>query len=344
MPTFLDSTAYGYHVVEATNNPNVGDWLQVTFIKTNGAQVTVAVTNNQSGAALDTFLQDLINQINATPALQSADGANASDLLYNGGLSYIFLINAASPGWPAAQIQTVFTGSADLGASPVGAYTTDDNFNDLQPRAHVYLSSGAVSLPVQFSLDTTRFADGFHTLTAVAYEGTSVRTQTRVEQTVQFRNTALSASFNVLAPGTNGNLQFSIAANAGDIAQIELFSTGGSVAAATNQPAAELAAPSETLGVGLHPFYAVVTDASGHEYQTPTVWEQVPALQLSVTGPPLALSWPAIAGRQYDILAATNLNATFQTVGTVLATNSQAQWTMAAPLASAVFYRVSVVP
>ncbi len=35
-PTFLDSTAYGYHVVQAGNNPAVGDWLQMTFIKTNG--------------------------------------------------------------------------------------------------------------------------------------------------------------------------------------------------------------------------------------------------------------------------------------------------------------------
>jgi len=31
---FLDSTAYGYHLAEAANSPNVGDWLQVTFIET----------------------------------------------------------------------------------------------------------------------------------------------------------------------------------------------------------------------------------------------------------------------------------------------------------------------
>jgi len=344
LPTFLDSTAYGYHVVEATNNPNVGDWLQMTFIKTNGAQVTVAVTNTQSGAGIDTFLQDLMNQINATPALQTADGANASDLLYNGGSAYIFLVNAASPGWPAAQIQTVFTGSADLGAMPAGGWTTDDNFVDLQPRAHVYISSGAVSLPVPFTLDTTRFADGFHELTAVAYEGTSVRTQTRVGQTLQFRNTSLSATFNALPPATNGNLLFSIVANATNIAQIELFSTGGLLAATNHQPVVELAAPVATLGTGLHPFYAVVTDSNGHEYQTPTVWEQVPVLQLSVIGAPRALSWASIAGRQYNIMAATNLLGGFQTVGTVLATNAQAQWTIPSSPGDAVFYRVSVIP
>jgi uncharacterized protein (TIGR03790 family) len=343
-PTFLDSTAYGYHLVQASNNPSLNDWLQITFIKTNGTQVTVAVTNTQQGADISTLLLALEDDINATPALQSADGANASDLLQWGVNSYGFLINANSPGWPAAQIQTLFTGSADLGITPAGTNALVDNAPDLQPRAHVYLSSGAASLPVNFTMDTTRFADGFHLLTAVACEGTSVRTQTRIQQTVQFSNTALSATFGALAPAANGDLQFSVVASAANIAQIQLFSTGGAVAGAANQAAAALAAPSALLGVGLHPFYAVVTDNNGHQYQTPTLWEQVPALQLSVSGPPPALSWPAIAGRHYNILSSTNLGGAFQTIGTVMASNAQAQWTITPPPAGAVFYRVSVAP
>jgi uncharacterized protein (TIGR03790 family) len=343
-PTFLDSTAYGYHFVQASNNPNVGDWLQMTFLKTNGASVTVAATNTQPGASIASLLQALMIQINANPALQTADGANASDLVDQGNGFYGFLVNAASPGWPAAQIQTVFTSSTNLDATPAGTNALEDNVSDLQPRAHVYLSSGAASLPLQFTLDTTRFADGFHDLTAVAYEGTSVRTQTRAEQTVQFRNTALSATFAALAAASNGDLTFGIAANATNIARLELFSTGGAVAVAIGEPAAQLAAPAATLGVGLHPFYAVVTDANGHQYQTPTTWEQIPVLQLSVSGPPQALSWPAIAGRQYSVLAATNLGGAFQVAGTVLATNAQAQWTISAPPAGAVFYQVSVAP
>jgi uncharacterized protein (TIGR03790 family) len=343
-PTFLDSTAYGYHLVQAVNNPNVGDWLQLVFIKTNGSQVTVAVTNTQTNASITDLLQALMNQINANPALQTADGANASDLLQQNNGFYGFFINAASPGWPAAQIQTVLTGSTNLDAFPAGTNALDDNVSDLQPRAHVYLSSGAASLPVQFTLDTTQFADGFHDLTAVAYEGTSVRTQTRVEQTMQFRNTTLSATLAALSAATNGDLLFGVAANATNIAQIELFSTGGSIAVVTNQPATKLAASATNLGVGLHPFYAVVTDSSGHQYQTPTTWEQIPALQLSIIGPPRALSWPAITERQYSVLASTNLGGSFQVVGTVLATNAQAQWTVPAPPAGAIFYAVSVTP
>ncbi|HUD45257.1 MAG TPA: TIGR03790 family protein [Candidatus Baltobacteraceae bacterium] len=344
LPTFLDSTAYGYHFVEATNDVGVGDWLQMTFIKTNGNRVTVAVTNTQSGASIMSLLGALMNQINENPALQTADGANASDLLDQGNGFYSLLVYAASPGWPAAQIQTVFTGATNLDATPTGTNALEDNLPDLQPRAHVYLSSGAASLPVQFTLDTTAFADGFHELTAVAYEGTSVRTQTPLQETVQFRNTSLSATFAAVGADTNGNLLFGIAANDTNIARIELFSTGGSVAVATNQPAAELAAPAAILGVGLHPFYGVVTDTNGHQYQTPTVWEQLPALQLTVVGPPDVLSWPAIAGRQYNVLAATNLGGAFQTIATVLATNGQAQWSITGPSAGATFYSVSVTP
>ena len=343
-PAFLDSTAYGYHLVQASNNPQVGDWLQITIIKTNGTPVTVAATNNQPGASISSLLQALANQINKDPDLQSPDGANASDLLQWGYGSYGFLVNAASPGWPAAQIQSVFTGSPNLGATPAGTNTLDDNASDLQPRAHIYLSSGAASLPVQFSMDTTQFAGGFHDLTVVAYEGTSVRTQTRAERTVQFRNTPLTATFAALAPATNGDLRFAVAASATNIGKIELFSTGGRVAAATNQAAAQLAASAATLGVGLHPFYAIVTDASGHQYQTPMTWEQVPALQLSLIGPPPALSWPAITGRQYSVLASTNLGGAFALAGTVLATNAQAQWTITPSPASPAFYRVSVAP
>ncbi len=343
-PTFLDSTAHGYHFVLAANNPAVGDWLQMTFIKTNGTPVTVAATNNQSGAPIYSLLQALMDQINGDPALQTADGANASDLLEENNGFYGFLVNAASPGWPASQIQTIFTGSTNLDPMPAGTNALDDNVSDLQPRVHVYLSSGAMELPLQFTLDTTKFADGSHVLTAVAYEGTSVRTQTRAQETVQFRNTTLSATLAATGAGTNGDLLFGVAAKAANIARIELFSTGGSVALATNQPAAELAAPAATLGVGLHPFYAVVTDVNGHQYQTPTSWEQVPALQLSFTGPPESLSWPSITGRHYVVLAATNLGGAFQAVGTVVATNGLAQWPVAVPATGGVLYRVSVAP
>jgi uncharacterized protein (TIGR03790 family) len=310
LPSFLDNpSSYGTHYVQTgPNNPNVGDWVQMTIIKTNGLVVTESLTNMQSGQSIMPFLQTLVNQINDDPNLQGFDGMNAFDLAYENNGDYGFLINANSPGWPAAQIQTIFTASADLDATPAGMYALEDNLPDLQPRDQIYLSSGGVSLPARFNFQTTNFADGFHQLTAVAYEGTSVRTQTQLTETAQFSNSPLSANISALGADTNGNLLFGITANASDIAQTQLFSTGGVISETNNKPSAVLAGWASTLGVGLHPFYAVVTDSNGHHYQTQTIWEQLP---------PTGLYWTPPSPIAYGTALSSNqLNATADIPGT----------------------------
>ena len=62
------------------------------------------------------------------------------------------------------------------------------------------MTAGLTNLAVSFALDTTTLADGYHQLTAVAYEGSHVRTQTRLDQSVVIHNTPLSATLSV-APG-----------------------------------------------------------------------------------------------------------------------------------------------
>ena len=55
--------------------------------------------------------------------------------------------------------------------------TLTQNLSDLQPRNHLYVTAGAGSLALTFPLDTTNLADGYHDLTAVAYEGSDARVQ-----------------------------------------------------------------------------------------------------------------------------------------------------------------------
>ena len=160
---------------------------------------------------------------------------------------------------------------------------------------------------------------------------------------------ALVATLTPLFAGTNVTLetplQFVVAASTTDLARIELFSTGGSVGAVTNQPSAVFAVPPARLGVGLHPFYALVTDTTGNRYRTETEWIRlIPSIKLSITGPPLTLTWQAIPGRQYDILATTDLSAAFQPVASVVASNSIAQWPIPAPDGGVGFYRVLLAP
>jgi uncharacterized protein (TIGR03790 family) len=351
-PTFLDTTATGYLGILASNAPIVGDWLQLDFTKTNGTSVTVSITNTASGTTIPTLVQSLLMLVNANPALQSTDGVLASDFAddtFCGIVAAQLTLYARSPGWPASQVQVAFTASTNLLALPAGTNRLQDNLNDLRPRNHLYVSSGAASLPASFVLDTTRLPDGFHQLTAVATEGTSVRTQTRISRTVQVGNTALAATFTLLPVGTNAtfdtSLQFAVTANAANISRIELFSTGGSVGVVSNQPSAVFTAPSAALGLGLHPFYAVVTDTGGRQYQTETDWIRLPYYMLSISSAPLKLSWwPALPGLRYNVLATTNLARAFQTVTSLVASSTLVQWPIPAPAGTASFYRVSLSP
>ena len=349
-PGFLDTVAMGYQVVTIDNTPIVGDWLQLTVIKTNGDVVTLGVTNTTMGATIGGLAQNLVNLINTNPALQSADGLFASDF-YDAD-PYLpeaqFFLYARTSGWPASQVLATLNTATNLMVTPDGTNPLADNVNDLRPRNHLYLSSGADSLAVNFACDTTPLPDGWHQLTAVAYEGTSVETQTRVTRNVRIQNTSLTATLAALPAGTNATLdqqlQFTVTANASDISRIELFSTGGSVGVATNQTAAVFIVSAADLGLGLHPFYAVVTDQAGNRYQTQTVWYRIlPTITLTLSGTPLMLTWPAIAGRQYEVQSTTNLTTDFETVATMVATNSIIQWPISTT-GSAAFYRVQLDP
>ena len=351
-PAFLDTIATGYHSVLAGNTPVVGDWLQLEFIKTNGTQIIVAVTNTAPSTTIATLVQNLVNLVNANPALQSADGVLASDffdITPYGIVAAQLTLYAGSPGWPASQIQVAFAASTNLLALPAGTNMLEDNLSDLQPRNHLYVSSGATSLPVSFTLDTTQLPDGFHQLTAVAHEGTSVDTQTAVSRNVQIQNSSLSANFTLLLAGTNSTmnmpLQFNVAANTSSISSIELLSTGGSLGLVSNQQSVVFTVAPASLGLGLHPFYVLVTDTSGHRYQTQILSVRlVPSFAVSITGSPLLLSWPSIFGLSYDILTTTNLQTSFQVVTSFVVSNSVAQWLVPAPTGAASFYRIGLTP
>jgi uncharacterized protein (TIGR03790 family) len=348
-PVFLDTVATGYQYVTVNNAPIVGDWLQYTFVKTNGVVVTLGVTNTTAGTTVGGLAQSLVNLINSTPALESADGLFAADFFdYDpyGQASVQFFLYPRTPGWPASQIVAELDTSTNLQATPTGMNPLADNVSDLRPRNHLYISSGTTSLPVSFTLNTTQLADGYHQLAAVGYEGTSVRTQTRVVRNIVVQNTGLTATLTALPAGTNAalnqQLQFSVTPNSTNISRIELFSTGGSAGVIANKAAATFTLPATSLGLGLHPFYALVTDQSGHRYQTQTVYYRiVPAIPLTLTVRPPSVSWPATIGRQYALQSTTNLAAGFQTLATITATNTVIQWPITTT-GRADYYRVQL--
>ena len=346
---FLDSIANGLQTFSVSQNPNVGDYLELALTKTNGVQVSVAVTNTTSPAQASDLLSNLVMLINATAALEGSDGVVAEDFSPGDSVNPPqFNLLARSPGWMAAELQAQLSGSPTFFISPPGAQTLESNLPDLEPRAHLYVTAGATSLPLVFSLDTTKLADGFHELTAVAYAGSNVRTQTRVPQTVLIRNTALSAVFTLLMDATNiaveAVLPFSVVANSTNVATIELFSTGGSLGAVAGQASASFLVPGANLDVGLHPVYALVTASNGNQYRTETKWIRLlgpdAPFSVSITAPPAQLTWPATASRSYDILSASGPGAPFQLEATVTPAGPLGLWTDTNAIGTREFYRV----
>ncbi len=350
---FLDSIAWGLQGCTVGRTLSTNSYLQITVTKTNGSVVTLAATNSPGNTDLPTFINQFGNVLNSSVALQGLDGLVLEDVQpfdYVG--TQYFDLRARAIGYAAARIKTVLHGSANLLIFPSGTNALMDNLSDLAPRHHLYVSTGVTNLAFTSPLNTAALPDGYHELSAVAYEGTHVHTQTRATQTVLVRNTPLSATFSSLVGGTNtaleATLQFAVAANSGAISRMELFSTGGLLAAVTNQSSTVFSVATTNLDLGLHPFHALITAANGQQYRTPTIWFRLVGLDrpftLQFTAPPPTLAWPAAAGRRYDILQATAANGTYSLRTTITPTNSLGQWRETGPASPPAFYRVRVSP
>lgn len=272
-PNFLESAACGIRTLSASGTVQAGTWLRLTVTKTNATVVTVTYTNQLVSASSATVLSNLFNLINATPSLQGADGVWAEDFTTGVG-SPSFNLLARSPGPRAAEVKVMLSSSGTLVGNPATPLALNGNLTDLLPRNHLYLTTGTDELAASFSFNTTTFADGYHELTAVAYEGSHVRTQTRVTVPIRIQNTSLSATMtlqNLAATNSvSGNYSIQVAANTNNIASITLHSTGGALGIVANQSTTTFAVSGATLGVGAHPFYAVIQDTLGRRYRTAT--------------------------------------------------------------------------
>jgi hypothetical protein len=143
------------------------------------------------------------------------------------------------------------------------------------------------------------------------------------------RNGAVSATLTPSLTASNiaveAPLQFEVSANTNLVDRIELFSTGGLLASVSNVSSITFSVTGNNLGVGLHPFRAVVT-AGTNVYQTEPCFIRLlavePSFPISLSLAPIRLTWNAVAGRRYDVLSTTNLILPFSVRETVVATNT----------------------
>jgi len=352
---FLDTPAHGRREYLVVGPVVVGDYLELTVTKTNGAMTTVAVTNLSVGTTLQTLMQNLLTAINTAPALTGSDGVVAEDLVVGAiGVDPAaqFNLRARAVGWKEAQIQSQLSGTFSI--SPATASALVDNLNDLRPRNHLYVTAGLTNWNLEVPFNTTTNADGWHELTAVAYEGSHVRTQTRISQSIRIQNTPFAATFTTLLGGSNTALkttmQFQVVANTNNASmnRIELFSTGGQWGVVSNLAIATFLLAATNLQVGLHPVYALATRNDGKQYRTETKWIRIldteSPFQLQVISPIPTLAWPALAGRRYEIHSTTNVATPFALRDAVVPTNSSGLWSETNNNAPLRFYRALAVP
>lgn len=351
---FVATPAAGLRQFVVTGQVVLGDYLSMTITRTNGAVTTVAVTNQTPSTGnmvtdMQGFAQALLTAINNNPALTGPDGVVAEDLMIDlQGSDPLaqFNLRTRTPGWKEAQIRAQLTGSFSI--HPAGAGELEDNLNDLRQRNHVYITAGERNWQLMFPFDTTTVADGYHELTIVAYEGSHVRTQTRITRNIQIQNQGWRATLTPLLAGTNtaveATLQFRVTVNTNNIATMELFSTGGSLGVVNGVVGATFAVPAANLGIGRHPIYAVVTRTDGSRFRTETFWTRIvgaePPFTATVTEPVPTLVWAATAGRTYQVLSTMNLATPFALRASVTPTNSLGQWSEPAGLTGQRFYRI----
>ncbi len=270
--TFLASPASGVKACNIFGTVQAGTWERITVTKVTGAVVNLSVTNQVIGANVSDLTGQFLNLINATPALQDLDGVVAEDFAGAWSGSAAFNVRARGQGSRNAATKISLAGSASLAFLPSTEMALLDNLSDLQPRNHLYVTAGATNLTVNFTLNTSALADGFHELTAVAYEGNHVRAQTRITLPVRVQNSTLSASLVLLdLPATApvlGTYHLQVSASPTNISNITLFSTGGALGTSSNQASTTFTVNGATLGAGLHPFYAIVRTPTGLQYRT----------------------------------------------------------------------------
>jgi len=326
----------------------------------------LAVTNETGSMPLNLLARQLFDAANTNVALLMPDGLAVEDINlhedwpYNqyvygsNDFSGEFNFRARTAGWPNSQIMVWLGGSPEIqillaaSGQPAGTNRLDENVGDLRPRNHLYITAGLTNLVLGFPFATTNIADGFHELTAVAYEGSHVRTQKRIPLPIRVQNNDWSATFTRLLGGSNtaleATIQLAVVANTNNISTIALFTTGGLFTTFSNASSATFSIAATYLGVGLHPFYAVVTRSDGTQYRTETSWLRIiqdeSPFSVSVTGLQPTLSWPATAGRSYRVLSAGTMTNSFLQRAVVVPTNSTGTWSETNTAGLQQFYRV----
>lgn len=183
-PHLMESIYPAREFIALAGTPNPGDVVTCTVTLTNGVVVTNRVVA-KAGQSCAHLLDQLMGVINSNAALQATNGVAALYHEQRGSPSREQAsLQARCPGPEGYNIKVDYRVTRAVFGSGLDTHVTfTDNLNDnadvLTARGAVFLAQGLTNLTGAFDLTTTNLSDGPHVLTAVAYEGSAVRTQGR---------------------------------------------------------------------------------------------------------------------------------------------------------------------
>lgn len=265
----LDSEFHAREFVALQGVATTGDTVTCTLVLTNGIVVTSEVVA-AAGESAVAVLQRVMNAVNADPQLQTTQGVAARYLNASIGADYceaVLEARRAGPGGGRIAIDWLITPvSPGIGLS--NNLTFSDRFNDnrdvMGSRGVVFLHEGLPVLSAVHALDTTALADGPHTVTYSARDGSSVQAEGSVTIPFSVDNLPLSASVSC-SPRfvvSGGAFTVSVSSAGGAATQCVLIVEGKTFDAASGT-AAVFVVTSTNLGAGSLDVQGLVRSVEG---------------------------------------------------------------------------------
>ncbi len=237
----LETPAHATRMVRIQGTPQEGDIVRAVVTRTDGAAFTNEVVAD-GDINSRTMLINLMNAVNADTNLQGDAGVEMKYLAHTGSSNAEAAFVARTNGWEGYGIGLHFTNiSANLEPHHFDGLI-DENADALAARGTIFLADGRTNLTASHVLDTTTLPDGPHTLRAVAYDGSAVRTQGHTLIPFVVNNHDAAATIAYPAPGANIPLgtvvttAVDVTFQSGSVTSVQLHAHGQLIEEATAPP------------------------------------------------------------------------------------------------------------
>ncbi|MDD2235842.1 MAG: Ig-like domain-containing protein, partial [Kiritimatiellae bacterium] len=273
-PHFLETKYPAYEQLYLTGTAASGDVIRVIITTLDGQIRTNEAVAGEGDNAIHLF-EKLRDAMQADAALQTSYGCELKYLdkqAYYSFLSYYqaYLV-AHTNTYEGSDLHVDFQVIPTIGSDLDNTGFSDnfnDNADDLKGKAMFFLAVGKTNLNASFTLDTTQLADGLHTLTFLAREGTGVGTWSSTTIPFRVSNTPLACQITTpvnLAnfPATD-TISITVTASSPNTITGVLLYVEGKQKALTNSVPWNTAISANEYGPGILTVQAEAMDNAGH--------------------------------------------------------------------------------